>query len=173
VGTRRRGPRRRVLLLLILPESLVTLLPGAVIAGEPRLRPSEADAAILRPGREPMRVSIELPATGLGYFPGLARPVVIEPGALSEPEARKAAELVAAARFFDRPASAAAESMARGLPDARQYTITIEQGGRRHTLRIAEPIDDPGLRELVRFLEVKAKAVRAKARTGAPPDRPG
>jgi len=115
-----------------------------------------------------MRVTFETPATGVGFFPGLAKPVVIEPDQLTQSESREFSELIAATRFFDRPAQVG-EAPARGAADHRQYTITIEQDGRRHTLHIAEPIDDPEIRHLVRFLEAKAKDIRGKARTGAPP----
>jgi hypothetical protein len=114
-----------------------------------------------------MRVIFEAPATGVGYFPGLAKPVVIEADRLAEAEARELAELVAGAGFFDRPAPAGAPP-ARGAADLRRFVVTVEQGGRCRTLHLGEPIDDPGLRRLVRFLEVKANAVRAAAAARAP-----
>ena len=117
-----------------------------------------------------MRVTFEAPATGVGYFPGLAEPVVIEADQLGEAEARELDALVADARFFDQPAGAAAPATRSGA-DQRQFTVTVEQGGRRHTLHLPEPIDDPGLRRLVRFLEAKAKAIRAGA-SARPPKAP-
>ncbi len=113
-----------------------------------------------------MRVTFAAPATGLGYFPGLAKPVVIEADELPEAEARELAALVAGTRFFERPTGPAAPS--RGA-DQRHYTITVEQGTRRHEIHVAEPIEDPELRRLVRFLEAWVKAERAKARN---PDNP-
>jgi hypothetical protein len=105
---------------------------------------------------------------GIAYFPGLARPVVIEANQLPEDEARKLNDLVAASRFFDQPERTASK-MAPGAADYRQHTITIDQGGRSHTLVVNEPIEDPDLKQLVGFLESQAKAARAKARS-APPD---
>lgn len=113
-----------------------------------------------------MRVTFAAPATGVGYFPGLAKPVVIEAGELPEADARELERLVANARLFDRPTAAAAP--ARGA-DQRQFAITIEEGGRRHEVQVGEPIDDPELRRLVRFLEVMAKSARAKARNPGKP----
>jgi hypothetical protein len=115
-----------------------------------------------------MRVTFKTPSTGVGYFPGLAKPVVIEADQLPEAEARELAALVSDARFFDQPAAAAAAT-ARGAADQRQFAITVEQDGRRRTLHLSEPIDDPGLKRLVRFLEDKAKAIRAAARTRKAP----
>jgi hypothetical protein len=115
-----------------------------------------------------MRVTFETPATGVGFFPGLAKPVVIESDQLTEAETRELGELVAATRFFDQPVRAGG-ALAPGAADYQQYIITIEQDSRRHTLHVTEPIDDPELRRLVRFLEARAKEARAKARTGKAP----
>ena len=111
---------------------------------------------------EGMRVEFAT-SGGIAYFPGLARPVGIEADQLPEADARKLDDLVAASRFFDQPAQVEG-SKASGAADYRQYTITIDQGPRHHTLTITEPIEDPDLRQLVRFLEAQAKASRAKAR---------
>ena len=113
-----------------------------------------------------MRVTFVAQATGLGYFPGLAKPIVIEADELPEADARELESLVTKARFFNRPTGAAV--LARGA-DQRQFAITIEEGGRRHEVQVAEPIDDPELQRLVRFLEATAKTARAKARN---PDHP-
>ena len=114
-----------------------------------------------------MRVTFEAPATGVGYFPGLSKPVVIEADQLGEADARELGQLVADARFFDQPAQAGAPPP-RGA-DQRQLTVTIEQDGRSRTLHLPEPIEDVGLRRLVRFVEDKAKAIRAAARAPKAP----
>ena len=115
-----------------------------------------------------MRVTFAMPATGLGFFPGLAKPVLIDAAQLAEPDARQLESLVAAARVLDRPPVAEAAPAAPGA-DRRQYTITVEQEGRRHVLQLADPIEDPDLQRLVRFLEAQAAALRAKPR---PPGSP-
>jgi hypothetical protein len=101
---------------------------------------------------------------GIAYFPGLARPVVIEANQLPSDEAHKLDDLVTASHFFDRP-DRTAGSPAPGAADYRQYTITIEKDGQCQTLVVSEPIEDPCIRQLVSFLESQAKATRAKART--------
>lgn len=121
-------------------------------------------------GSENMRVEFAT-SGGIAFFPGLARPVVIEANQLPEDEARKLGDLVAASRFFDRPAQMA-HGMAPGAADYRQHTITIEQGGRSHTVVVNEPVEDPDMKQLVNFLEGQAKAARAKARS-APNSAPG
>jgi hypothetical protein len=104
---------------------------------------------------------------GFAYFPGLARPVVIEASQLPEEEARQLEDLVAASHFFDLP-EPTASTLCPSSPDCRQHTITIEKGGRCHTLIINEPIEDSGIKQLVSFLEAQVKAARAKARAAAP-----
>jgi hypothetical protein len=99
---------------------------------------------------------------GVAHFPGLSRPVTIEGDQLPEPAAAELRQLIEAARLFDRPAQAG--SAARGAADYRQYTITVEADGGRHTVRLAEPIEDPALQRLVRFLQEQAKAQRRSAR---------
>jgi hypothetical protein len=104
---------------------------------------------------------------GFAYFPGLARPVVIEASQLPEEEARQLDDLVAASHFFDLP-EPTASTMSPSSPDCRQHTITIEKGGQCHTLIVNEPIEDSGIKQLVSFLEAQVKAARAKARAAAP-----
>ena len=111
-----------------------------------------------------MRVTFAMPSTGLGFFPGLAKPVVIDSARLPEPDAQQLEAVVAAARVFERPPPPAATG-----GDRRLYTITIEQGDQRRELQLSEPIDDPELQRLVRFLEAQASALRSKPRPPASP----
>jgi hypothetical protein len=83
---------------------------------------------------------------------------VIEGDALTEEDARELQRLVEAARFFERPTVAGAPR--HGAADYRQYTITVEEGGRQHTIRLTDPVDDPSLQQLLRFLQTKARALR-------------
>jgi hypothetical protein len=99
---------------------------------------------------------------GVAHFPGLSRPVTIEDDQLPEQAAEELRQLIEAARLFDQPAQVG--STARGAADYRQYTITVEADGRRHTVRLIEPIEDPALQRLVRFLQEQAKAQRRSAR---------
>lgn len=114
-----------------------------------------------------MRVTFEMPSTGVGFFPGLAKPVVIEADQLAEPEVLELEGLVATARFFDRPTPI--EALGACGADQRQFTITIEVDGRQRTLHVSEPIADPTLQRLVRFLEARAKAIRGAGRGSKTP----
>jgi hypothetical protein len=105
---------------------------------------------------------------GLACFPGLMKPVTIDTGELAPADAARLAELVEAARFFEQPARCG-QVGTRGAADLQQHEVTIELEGRRHSVTVAEPIADPALCELVRFLQQKARAaLRARARGAAP-----
>ncbi len=99
---------------------------------------------------------------GIAHFPGLSRPVTIDGDQLPAPAAAELRQLIDAARLFEQPATIG--SAARGAADYRQYTITVEADGRRHTVRLVEPVEDPALQRLVRFLQEQAKAQRRSAR---------
>ncbi|MGO4727035.1 MULTISPECIES: protealysin inhibitor emfourin [unclassified Inquilinus] len=109
-----------------------------------------------------MRVTIAMPSTGLFYAPGLAEPVVLELSALPPEEAARIQALVHDAKFLDR--TAAPEALTRPMPDARQFTVTVEQAGRSRTLHLAEPIADPALKALVGCLLEQVRALREKKR---------
>jgi Emfourin len=96
---------------------------------------------------------------GFASFPGLSRPVTIDTQTLPEEEAGQLERLVHATRFFDRPATAG--SPPRRAADYRQYTITVEEGGRRHTVQLADPVEDADLLELLKALQAAAARERA------------
>lgn len=104
-----------------------------------------------------MRVQLRTEG-GVAHFPGLSRPVLIDSTALSSDDAEELQRLVTAARFFEQPARAGTPP--RGAADYRRYTITIDDGARQHTVQLTDPVSDQALRELLRFLEVKARALR-------------
>ena len=104
---------------------------------------------------------------GIAHFPGLSRPVTIESDQLPEREEAELRELMGAARLLDRPAHVGKTT--RGAADYRQHTITVEAENRSYTVRLTEPVEDPDLQRLLRFLQGKAKALRAKARAGDSP----
>jgi hypothetical protein len=106
-------------------------------------------------------------AGGIAYFPGLNKPVTVEVDHLPKDEAEELKRLVEAARFFDLPAAVGAP--ARGAADYQHYILTVEDGGRRHTVRVLVPVEDPVLQELARAVQKHVKAARAAGR-GPPPD---
>jgi len=95
---------------------------------------------------------------GIAHFPGLSRPIVIDSEALATEAASELSRLLEAARFFEQPTVV---GMPRpGAADYRQYTITVEEGGRQHSIQLADPVEEPTLQQLLRFLQTQARALR-------------
>jgi hypothetical protein len=99
---------------------------------------------------------------GIAYFPGLNKPVTIEVDQLDKNEAEELKRLVEATGFFDLPTTVGAP--APGAADYQHYILTIEDGGRRHTVRILVPVENPMLQELVQAVQKHVKAARAAGR---------
>jgi hypothetical protein len=103
-------------------------------------------------------VHVELKTEGgVAFFPGLARPFVLDTATLTTEETERLTVLVDAARFFER---ADAESPPRRGADAREYVLTIEvTSTRRRTLRLREPLA-PDLERLLDFVRTKQRESR-------------
>ena len=94
---------------------------------------------------------------GIAYLPDLYQPVTVDTNDLSIEEADKLQRLIEAADFFNLPA---VSPPPRGAADYFQYTISVTDSGRTHTVRVTDPIADPHLRALVDYLEEKARESR-------------
>lgn len=108
-----------------------------------------------------MRIQFSMEG-GVVYFPGLSRPVTIGNDQMTQEEAAELRRLIEAAGFFDLPSKLGTPG--RGAADYRQYTVTIEEGPRRHTIQVAEPIEDDDLKRLLAFLKAKANEMRRAGR---------
>lgn len=93
---------------------------------------------------------------GLAALPGLAKPLTIDCADLPRQDAAKIEALVQRADFFRRRVPARAAPM----PDARTYTIGVDDGAQCRTLRVEEPIADDAMRELVAELRGRAAQLR-------------
>jgi emfourin len=96
---------------------------------------------------------------GFAHFPGLSQPVAIDSAQLSQVEAAELRRLVDEAHFFELPQKV--DTPSRGAADYYQYTITIEDGARRHTVQFTELADNPPLKNLLAFLKSQ-RATQAK-----------
>jgi hypothetical protein len=90
---------------------------------------------------------------GLAYFPGLSKPITIDSDELPKQESDELKRLVNATHFFDLPTVIG--SPAGGAADYRQYTITIKDNGKQHTVRLTDPIEDPNLQALLTYLKTR------------------
>lgn len=92
---------------------------------------------------------------GLAAFPGLARPRSVELSELPAEQAQAIEHGLRDARFHELPASVGGggrDSASRGA-DQRRYTLTVEEGPRRHSVELVEPVEDPRLRELLSLVK--------------------
>jgi hypothetical protein len=92
---------------------------------------------------------------GFVYLP--SEPVTIDTDELPAEEADELERLIEAAGFFDLPEAAAPP---RGAADYLQYTISVTDLERSHTVRLTDPIRDPHVGALVDYLERKARESR-------------
>jgi hypothetical protein len=97
----------------------------------------------------------------MATMPPPNRPLPQSQQALSRFERRKF-RLIDEAGFFTLPSEAG--KPAKGAADYRRYTITVEEQGRRHTVKASDPLDDPKLRNLIGFLQRKVREMRQPAK---------
>ncbi len=89
---------------------------------------------------------------GFAALPGLRRPVTVDLDNLPEAETRDVRKLIESCDFFSLPERFAAPA---GAADYREYTITVEQGGKQHTVRVPEVGGPPELLKLIDWLEAR------------------
>ena len=93
---------------------------------------------------------------GFAALPGLAEPVTIHCETLPAQTRAHLTDLVRRADFFGTPQP----DPPPAAPDARAYTISIDDAGQCRTVTLREPIADPALRDLVAELRTQASAAR-------------
>lgn len=99
---------------------------------------------------------------GLAAFPGLARPRSVALSELPTEQAEAFERGLRDARFHELPARVGG-SGSKGA-DRRRYTLTVEEGPRRHSVELVEPVEDPRLRELLSLVK---RATRRRGGGGA------
>jgi hypothetical protein len=91
-----------------------------------------------------MRITLQTDG-GFAYLPGLAAPVTVDTEAVSTEEAGHWQDLIGAANVWDLP-DPTMPGLKRRPPvaaaprDQRMYTLTVEEGAQRRTLRFSEPV---------------------------------
>jgi hypothetical protein len=78
--------------------------------------------------------------------------VTVDLDDLPDADAREARELIDCCDFFSLPERFAAPA---GAADYREYTITAEQGGKQHSVRVPEIGAPPELQKLIDWLEAR------------------
>jgi|SRR5882672_2618186 len=95
------------------------------------------------------RVSFQV-SGGLAFFPGLAAPRTIDLDTLPEPTRREVTSLIEESRFFSVPSPV----LPPGAADCQTYRITIQDGTRRHTIVVSDPVMSEPLQRLIELLQV-------------------
>ncbi len=90
---------------------------------------------------------------GIASFPGLSKPVTIDSDQLPRQESDELKRLVNAAHFFDLPPVMGSPSP--GAADYHQYTITIQDEGKQHTVHLTDLIEDSNLQALLTYLRAQ------------------
>jgi hypothetical protein len=103
-----------------------------------------------------MRIEFRMEG-GFAALPGLAKPLTIECDTLPPDKQAQWRDLLRRADFFARPE----DPKSPPHPDARTYTILVDDGANCRSITVHEPIRDPALRSLVEALRERAAAVRA------------
>ena len=102
-----------------------------------------------------MRIQFKMEG-GIAYFPGLSKPITIDSDQLPKQESDELKRLVDATHFFALPAVMGSPSP--GAADYRQYTITIQDEGKQHTVHLTDLIEDPNLQALLAYLRARRSA---------------
>lgn len=95
---------------------------------------------------------------GIGYFPGLNKPFVIDSANLTASEAEELQHLVKAVSGLKLPARKAAHRP--GAADYKQYVITIEEGKKQTTLHFTDLQSEPALQDLITYIQEQRKKLR-------------
>jgi len=90
---------------------------------------------------------------GIGYFPGLAASRTFDIDALDDATRQQLTRLLQETDFFNLPAHIASHP---GSADHQTYRITIEDGARRHTVNVSDPVPLGPLRQLIDALRAAA-----------------
>ena len=89
-----------------------------------------------------------------GGFAGISLTSTADTDKLPPDDAQRLRQLVAGARFFELPETIAPQ---KAQPDRFQYRVTIEDGGKVHTVQASETALPSSLRPLTDFLTQRAR----------------
>ncbi len=92
---------------------------------------------------------------GLACFPGLARPRSLDTDTLPLEVANDLIETVSASGFFALPPLVGATPA--GAVDMQKHTLTVEDNGRVHTVRIVDSCRAPALQDLLQKVETQLR----------------
>lgn len=89
------------------------------------------------------------PEGGIAFFPGLNKASLIDTEKLSQEERTHIRELVEKCSFFNIHTTGG--SVVKGA-DRKKYTISIEEGEKKNTVTLTDPVQDQHLADLIQVL---------------------
>ncbi len=95
---------------------------------------------------------------GFAYLPGMSKPLLIDTTQAGTAGADQLETLVRKAGFFDQPAHSSKTT--KGAADYVTYTITVEEGPRKHKITVTDPVSDENLHHLIAHLRNLARSAR-------------
>ena len=99
------------------------------------------------------------PEGGIGFFPGLNKPLELNSEKLPEEEANHLKQLVNEASFFNLPSETPKPTPGA---DRKNYTIKVEDKDREHWVQLSDTELNPCLQNLFDYLNRKLKENRSK-----------
>lgn len=97
---------------------------------------------------------------GLAFFPGLAKPFVLDTQKLGKSDAKKLQSLIDQADFFSLPGTIGQVPL--GAADMQQRTMTVEDGEKSHTVKL---VSDASPEVQALFEGVNALIVKLNAKS--------
>lgn len=97
-----------------------------------------------------MRISFER----TGGFAGMSLTTTVDTATLPPEKANQLTQLVATADFFHLPATITSRTP---QPDSFEYSLTVEEDGQQHTVRVSEQAVPSALRPLLKWLMEAAR----------------
>lgn len=98
------------------------------------------------------------PEGGLGFFPGLNKPLELNSEKLPPAEADHLKQLIHESQFFDLPHQE--PDLNRGA-DQKKYTIRVEDQDQHHWIELHDSEVKPQLHNLLYYLNQKQKETRS------------
>lgn len=99
---------------------------------------------------------------GLVFLSRVKPPITLDADSLGEDARLDLEQLIRAARFFDLPEQATGNH--NGGP---AWYITIEDGGRQHSVKVSQPVQGPAMRRLVERLRKLGASETRKVKRAA------
>ena len=92
-----------------------------------------------------MRISFER----TGGFAGMTKTKTVDTASMPTNEANQLPQLLSAANFFNLPTNITSDPT---VPDRFQYTLTVEDEGKKHTITVSEAALPVTLRPLIEWV---------------------